>query len=84
MGQISISFQVLARNSLTIEKMTTKFSSANFQKMSSPSYITLRIQRLEAEQSRPNSVDLDEEAHYQPPHQDLHCLQIQVFFISGT
>ena len=22
------------------------------------------------------SVDLDEVAHYEPPHQDLHCLQI--------
>ena len=26
-----------------------------------------------------NSVDLDEVAHYEPPHQDLHCLQIQLF-----
>ena len=61
-------------NSLTTEKQTTKFSSANFQKMLSPSYILLRIQRLEG-----NSVDLDEVAHYEPPHQDLHCLQIQLF-----
>ena len=28
---------------------------------------------------RANSVDLDEVAHYEPPHQDLHCLQIQLF-----
>ena len=21
-----------------------------------------------------NSIDLDEVAHYEPPHQDLHCL----------
>ena len=34
----------------------------------------LRIKRLEA-----NSVDLDEMAHYEPPHQDLHCFQIQLF-----
>ena len=56
-------------------------------KNSSPSYIILRIQRLEA-----NSVDLDEVAHHEPPHQDLHCLQIQLLsslvlfsatFISG-
>ena len=33
--------------SLTTKKQTTKFSSANFQKMLSPSYIILRIQRLE-------------------------------------
>ena len=26
-----------------------------------------------------NSVDLDEEAHYEPPHQDLRCLQIQLY-----
>ena len=37
-------------------------------------YIILRIQRLRA-----NSADLDEVAHYEPPHQDLHCLQIQLF-----
>ena len=61
-------------NSLTTEKQTTKFSSANFQKMLSPSYILLRIQRLEG-----NSVDLDEVAHYEPPHKVLRCLQIQLF-----
>ena len=33
-------------NSLTTKKQTTKFSSANFQKMLSPSYIILRIQKL--------------------------------------
>ena len=55
-------------NSLTTKKQTTKFSSANFQKMLSPSYIILR-----------NSVDLDEVAHHEPPHQDLCCLQIQLF-----
>ena len=25
-----------------------------------------------------NSVDLDEVAHNEPPHQDLHCLQIKL------
>ena len=39
-------------NSLTTEKQTTKFSSPNFQKMLSPSYIILRIQRLEGKQCR--------------------------------
>ena len=39
-------------NSLTIKKHTTKFSSANFQIMLSPSYIILRIQRLEGKQCR--------------------------------
>ena len=42
--------------------------------MLSPSYIILRIQRLED-----NSVDLDEVDHDEPPHQDLHCLQIHIF-----
>ena len=26
-----------------------------------------------------NSVELDEVAHYEPPHQDQRCLQIQLF-----
>ena len=34
-------------NSLTAKKQTTKFSSANFQKMLSLSYIISRLQRLE-------------------------------------
>ena len=35
------------------QKQTTKFSSANFKKMLSPSVIILRIQRLEEKQCRP-------------------------------
>ena len=27
-------------------------------------------------------MDLDEVAHYEPPHQDLRCLQIQLFFVT--
>ena len=50
------------------------FLVANFQQILSPSYIILRLQRLEA-----NSVDLDEVARYEPPHQNLRCLQIQLF-----
>ena len=34
------------------KQQTTKFSSANFQKLLSPSYITLGIQRLEGKQCR--------------------------------
>ena len=26
-----------------------------------------------------NSVDIDEVAHYEPSHQDLRCLRIQLF-----
>ena len=36
--------------------------------------MVLRIQRLEG-----NSVDPNEVAHYEPTHQVLHCLQIQLF-----
>ena len=39
-------------NSLTTKKQKTKFSSANLQKMLSPNYIVLRIQRLEDKQCR--------------------------------
>ena len=43
--------------------------------MLSPSYIILRIQGLEGK----HIVDLDEVAHYEPPHQDLRYLQILMF-----
>ena len=33
----------------------------------------------EFKDQRVNSVDLNEVAHYEPPHQDLFCLQIQLF-----
>ena len=39
-------------NSLTTKKQMTKFSSANFQKILSPSYIILRIQILGSKQCR--------------------------------
>ena len=66
---------VLTRDhKVTTKKQTTKFSSANFQKSLSPSFIILRIQRLEG-----NNVDLNEVAHQEPPQQDLRCLQIQLF-----
>ena len=42
--------------------------------MLSSSYIILRIQRLEVK-----SIALDEVVHYEPPHQDLRYLQIQLF-----
>ena len=34
---------------------------------------------LEFKEERANSLDLDEVAHDEPPHQDLRCLQIQLF-----
>ena len=53
----------------------TIFSSTNLQKKLSPSYIILRVQK----QKGANSVDLDEVAQFEPPHQNLRCLQIQLF-----
>ena len=40
---------------------------------------TQAVSYLEFKDKRANSVDLDEMAHYEPPHQDLRCLQIQLF-----
>ena len=51
-----------------------KFSFAKFHKNFHPSHVIFRIQR-----QRANSVDLDEMAHDEPPHQDLHCLQVYLF-----
>ena len=59
----------------TTKKQRTKFSNANFKKMLSPSYIILRIHRLEGKQCRP----WWEVALHEPPHQDLSCLQIKPF-----
>ena len=61
-------------NSLTTKKKMAKFSSANCKEMLSTGYIILRTQRLKG-----NSVDLDELANYEPPHQVLHCLKIRLF-----
>ena len=64
-----------AFNSLTTKKQTTIFSSTNFQNMLSTNYIIVYFFKIKMA----NSVDLDEVAHYWPPHQDLCCLQIQLF-----
>ena len=54
-------------SSSTTKKQTINFSSANFQKIKSYLY------HIE------NSKSRGEVAHYEPPHQDLRCLQIQLF-----
>ena len=60
--------------SLTIKKQTTKLSSARFSKN-----VKSKLYHIENLNTRgQNSVDLDEVAHYEPPHQDLRCLQIQL------
>ena len=55
------------------QKSSGKIFICRFSKMVSPSFIILRIQRLEDKQCRSGEV-----AH-EPPHQGLYCLQIQLF-----
>ena len=40
----------------------------------SSEYVILKIQEKKAK-----SIDPDEAVHYEPPHQELHCLQVQLF-----
>ena len=53
------------------QKADDKIFVYKFSKMSSTSYIILRIQRLEGKS--------DEVAHSEALHVDLRCLQIQLF-----
>ena len=48
-------YNILMLNSLTTIRQTTNFSSANFQKMLNPSFIILRIQKLEGKQCKSRS-----------------------------
>ena len=48
--QSKICFNRHCIKSLSIKRQTTKFTSANFQKKSFPSYYILRIRRLEGKQ----------------------------------
>ena len=38
-----------------------------------------KVHHIDNSKTRGQTVDLDEVAHYEPPHQDLRCLQIQLF-----
>ena len=53
----------------------SKFSSANFQKN-----VKSKLYHIENSKTRRqlNSVDLDEVARYEPPHQYLRCLQVHL------
>ena len=68
--------------SLSTKKQTTKFSPANFQqkKMLSPSYIILRIRRLDGKQYRSRwggpLWGKQYRSRWGGPHQDLRYLQI--------
>ena len=74
-NQIKI-YRLININSLSTKTgRRQKFRLQIFKiKKLSPSCIIVRIQRLKGKQ-----VDLYEVAHDEPPHQDLHCLQIQLF-----
>ena len=64
-----------AMSTLLLPKADDLFFVCKFsEKMLSPNFIRLRIQRLEGKRCRSSEV-----AHYEPPHQDLRCLQIQLF-----
>ena len=54
----------------------TKFSSANLKKN-----VKSKLYHTENSKTRgqTKSVDLDEVAQFEPPHQDLRCLQMQLF-----
>ena len=41
--------------------------------------IKSKLYHTENSKTRGQTVDPDEVAHYQPPHQDLPCLQIELF-----
>ena len=58
-----------AFNPWNAKRQTTKFTPVKFQKWLIQGYIILRIQILEGK-----SAALDEAAHYEPSHLDLHCL----------
>ena len=60
---------------LKMQRLITKFTSANFQKLFRTGCIILRIQRLEVT----NSVDPEKAAHNELPHVDLCCLRNQLF-----
>ena len=59
-------------NSLNTKKQATHFSAAKKNSIHANSYSEFRDWRT-------NSVELNEVSHYEPPHKDLHCLQIYLF-----
>ena len=64
----------LSRVNDSFKKQTTKCSSAKKSKK-----VKSKLYHIEFKDWRANSVDLGEVAHHEPPHQDLHCLQSQLF-----
>ena len=73
----SILYLKQKNNSVDAKEQMTKVTSAKFQKKSFSS----KLCRFETSKTsmHANCLDVDEVAHYEPPHQDLRCLQIQLF-----
>ena len=51
----------------------------NINKKNKTKKIIQSILNSEFKDKRANRVDIDEMAHYEPPSQDVHCLQIYLF-----
>ena len=56
------------------EKAGDKISVCKFSKI-----VKFKLYYIDNSKTRGQTVDLDEVAHFKPHHQDLHCLQIQLF-----
>ena len=51
----------------------------NLRQQNWKKYFATTLSFCELKDQKANSVDSDEVAHYEPPHLDLHCLQIKIF-----
>ena len=56
----------------------------SFKNMSSKVHVQVYDTENPKTREQLNSVDPDEEAHDEPPHLDIRCLLIQLFFIFGA
>ena len=60
-----------------------KFTSAISKKLKKLNVLSKPYHNYELKSCTANSVDPDEAAHFEPPHLDLYCLQIQLFSFFG-
>ena len=69
----------LAHLSLTLTKKKSRQQNLCFKVLKN--YFVQAIIYWDFKDQRANSVDPDEAAHYELPHLDLHCLQIEIFSV---
>ena len=62
------------------KKQATKFRSVKFKKKN----VVAKLYHIVIAKTGGNSVAPDEMAHHELPHQELHCLQIQLFPVFGA